>query len=208
MKLKEKILYKALELFQEKGISTVSPNQIAAALSISTGALTYHYKTKAVLIREVYEKMDAATKDFMKVEGYLTLNDFRKMMNNFQDFMRKHNFFFQDLTFIINNYPEIARLYAETNVRRLKQGKLIFDHYVKTGRMIPETEGVNYVYLTHNVYMVGAFWNIQSKVFNPTEIFEQPVDLVDMAWYMILPYLTDKGKEEYNQINEFLSSES
>lgn len=49
MKLKEKILIKAIELFNEKGISSTFPYQIAAAMNISTGNLTYHYKTKAIL---------------------------------------------------------------------------------------------------------------------------------------------------------------
>ena len=101
MKLKERILNKAVELFNEKGISSTSPNQIAAALNISSGNLTYHFKTKAVLVKEVYEKMDEDSQDFIKLEGYLTLDDFRKIMSTFRDFMQKHNFFFQDLFFIL-----------------------------------------------------------------------------------------------------------
>ncbi len=207
MKLKEKILIKAVELFNERGISSTSPNQIATALNISSGNLTYHFKTKAILIKEVYEKMHADSQDFIKLEGYLTLDDFRKIMRTFRDFMHKHNFFFQDLFFILYNYPEVGRLYEATNLMRLKQGRALFEHYVATGRMLPEKEGINYDYLTHNVWMVGAFWNLQSKIFTPGDLFEKPMDLVDMTWYMILPYLTKKGREEYEQINEFLGKQ-
>jgi hypothetical protein len=73
--------------------------------------------------------------------------------------------------------------------------------------MIPESEGIHYEFLTHNVWMVGAFWNLQSKIFSPGVLFEKPMDLVDMTWYMILPYLTKKGKEEYDQINAFLEKQ-
>ena len=206
MKLKEKILIKAVELFNDSGISSTSPNQIAAALNISTGNLTYHFKTKAILVKAVYEKMHADSQDFIKLEGYLTLDDFRKIMVAFRDFMRKHNFFFQDLFFILHNYPEVGRLYEETNLMRLKQGRSLFDYYIETGRMIPESEGINYDFLIHNVWMVGAFWNLQSKIFTPGVIFNKPMDLVEMTWYMILPYLTEKGKEEYEQINAFLKT--
>ena len=204
MKLKEKILIKAVELFNEQGISSTSPNQIAAALDISTGNLTYHFKTKSVLVKEVYEKMHAESIQFIKLTGYLTLNDFRKIMAEFRDFMEKHRFFFQDLFFIIHNYPEVGELYKATSLMRLKQGRSLLEHYIETGRMIPEKEGINYDYLTHNIWMMGAFWNLQSKIFNPEVIFKKQMDLVDMSWYMILPYLTKKGKEEYKQINEFL----
>ncbi len=206
MKLKEKILVKAVELFNEKGISSTSPNQIASSLNISSGNLTYHYKTKAMLVKEVYDKMHENSKDFIQLSGYLTLEDFRKIMKEFRDFMDKYRFFFHDLVFIVRNYPEVRALYEATNLQRFKQGRRLFEHYTETGRMIPEGEGINYNYLTHNVWMVAAFWNIQSRVITPGEIFEKPMDMVDMTWYMILPYLTKKGREEYEQINAYLKS--
>ncbi len=208
MKLREKILSKAIELFNEQGIPSTSPNQIASALNISTGNLTYHFKTKAILIKEVYEKIDAETRDFIKLEGYLTLDDFRKIMRNFRDFMEQNSFFFQDMAFILQNYPEVGKLYRESNLKRFRQGRMLFDYYIETGRMIPEEEGINYDFLIHNIWMVGCFWNTQSKVFTSSTLFEKPTDLVDMTWYMILPYLTKKGKEEYGQINDFLKKKT
>ncbi|MCI4647253.1 TetR/AcrR family transcriptional regulator [Phaeodactylibacter sp.] len=208
MKLKTKILNKAIELFNEQGISSTSPNQIAAALGISTGNLTYHYKTKASLVKEVYEQMDTDSQDFIKLEGYMTLHDFRKIIGSFQQFMHKHSFFFQDLFFILHNFPEVGKLYEGSNLRRLKHGRALFEHYIETGRMIPESGGINYDYLIHNVWMVCAFWNLQSKIFTPGTLFGKPMDIVDMTWHMILPYLTEKGKEEYDQINGFLQNNS
>ncbi|MEM7512550.1 MAG: TetR/AcrR family transcriptional regulator [Bacteroidota bacterium] len=207
MKLKERILIKAVELFNEKGISATSPNQIAAALNISSGNLTYHFKTKATLIKEVYERMDEESRDFIKMDGYLTLNDFRITMQGFRDFMEKYRFFFHDLVFILRNYPEVGELYVASNLKRFEQGRELFEYFVETGRMVPEEGGINYDFLTYNIWMVGAFWNIQSKVISPTSIFDQHKDMLDMTWYMIIPYLTEKGKEEYDQINAFLEKE-
>jgi hypothetical protein len=204
MKLKEKILLKAVELFNEQGISSTSPNQIAAALGISPGNLTYHFKTKAILVKEVYERMHAESKDIITLTGYLTLDDFRKIMISFRDFMQKHIFFFQDLFFILKNYPEVGKLYEKSNLLRLEQGRSLFDYYVETGRVKPETEGINYDFFIHNVWMVGAFWNLQSKIYTSKALFDKTMDMVDMTWYMLIPYLTEKGKEEYDQINEFL----
>lgn len=207
MKLKEKILVKAIELFNEKGISSTSPNQIAEALEISTGNLTYHFKTKATLIKKIYERMDNETKDLIQINDYLTLNEFRVIMSGFRDFMQKHRFFFQDLFYIIQNFPEVGKLYEASNLFRLKKGKALFGHYIQTGRMIPECNGINYDYLAHNVWMVSAFWNLQSKIFHPGTLFHNQMDLVEMTWYMILPYLTETGKEEYEQINAFLKKQ-
>ena len=207
MKLKKAIISKAVVLFNERGISSTSPNQIADALNISVGNLTYHFKTKADLVKEVYEKMHVDSENFIKLDGYLTLDDFRKIMNSFRDFMKSYSFFFQYLFFILIMYPRVGKLYEGTNVIGLKQGRSLFEYFIETGRMIPESGGINYDYLTHNIWMVGAFWNSQSKIYTSGSLFEEPMDLVDMTWYMILPYLTTKGKEEYEQINQFLKSQ-
>lgn len=208
MKLKEKIVIKAVDLFNERGIASTSPNQIAAALDISTGNLTYHYKTKATLIKKAYEKMHEESLDFINLEGYRTLNDFREIMKRFRDFMDRYRFFFQDLFFILQNYPEVGKLYEESNLIRLRLGRELFDYYIETGRCIPESQGINYDFLIHNVWMVGAFWNLQSKVYTPGALFDPGMDLVEMTWYMLLPYLTEKGKEEYAQINVFLEKQA
>ncbi len=207
MKLKEKIVKKAMELFNEHGICSTSPNQIATALNISTGNLTYHFRSKEILIEEIYKQMDAESQDFIKLEGYLTLDDFRKIMGSFRDFIQKNSFFFHDLVFILRNYPEVGKLYEKTNLKRLKQGRKLFDYYIETNRIIPEKQGINYDFLIHNIWMVGAFWDAQSKIFTSSLLFEKPMDLVDMTWYMILPYLTEKGREEYDQINDFLKKQ-
>lgn len=204
MKLKEKIILKAVELFNERGVANVSPNQIAAALTISTGNLTYHYKTKATLIRAIYERMHDDSRDYLNFDGYLTLDDFRKSMSKFQQFQGKYSFFLEDMVFITRKYPEVAALYEASNLMRFRQGRQLFDYYLATGRVMPETNGINYDYLVHNIWMVGAFWTAQEKILASPYSPDKSVDMVEMTWYMLLPYLTKKGKEEYAQINEYL----
>ncbi|MEO1652161.1 MAG: hypothetical protein AAFU64_01345, partial [Bacteroidota bacterium] len=51
------------------------------------------------------------------------------------------------------------------------------------------------------------FWNIQNKILASQVILEKTTGMQDMTWYMILPYLTEKGREEYNQINDYLKKE-
>ena len=111
MKLKEKILIKAVELFNERGVSSTSPNQIAAELNISVGNLTYYYKTKAILIKEVYVYMSNNSLEFVKLTGYMTLDDFRQIMIRFRDFKMKYSFFFDDIPFIVRNYLEVGKLF-------------------------------------------------------------------------------------------------
>lgn len=207
MKLKAKIFHQAIALFNERGISNVSPNQIAAALSISPGNLTYHYKTKAILIREIYEQMHVDSSDYLEIEGYLTLADFRKIMSKFQQFQAKYSFFFHDMVLVTRNYPEVGKLYEASNLSRFQQGRQLFDHYIATDRMVPETHGINYDYLIQTIWMVGAFWTTKEKIMTAPQPIAQPANMVEMSWYLILPYLTEKGRMEYDQINAYLQLE-
>ncbi|OJJ14341.1 hypothetical protein BKI52_43465 [marine bacterium AO1-C] len=207
MKLKEKIVLKAIELFNERGIANVSPNQIAAALKISPGNLTYHYKTKANLMQTIYERMHTETLDYLDFEGYITLNDFRQSMQKFQQFQQKYSFFLDDMVFITRNYPEVAKMYEASNLRRLQQGRKLFDYYIATGRVLPEANGINYDYFVLNVWMAGAFWTTQEKILTVPNPMTKPANMVEMTWSMLLPYLTEKGREEYFQIIELLKLE-
>jgi AcrR family transcriptional regulator len=62
MNTKEKILSKALELFNEKGYNTITTRSIAAELGISAGNLHYHFKHSEdilkILFSEMTQKMD------------------------------------------------------------------------------------------------------------------------------------------------------
>lgn len=205
MKLKEKIFLKAVELFNERGIANVSPNQIAAALEISSGNLTYHYKTKAILVRTIYERMNEDSEYFIPTDGHHTLADFREISTRFQQFQKKYSFFFHDIVYIIRNYPEVGKLYEASSLDRLQKGRQLIDYYIATGRLMPETDGINYNYLIHTVWMLGVFWSTQGKILSQTQFLEASADMVELCWHTILPYLTEKGREEYFQINEFLN---
>ena len=204
MKLKERIIQKAIELFNQNGVSNVSPNQIAASLEISTGNLTYHFKTKAVLVKAIYERMHLDSEDYLDVEGYLTLDDFRKVIGKFQSFQAEYSFFFHDMVFVTRNYPEVGKLYEASNLNRFKKARKLFDYYIATDRFLPEENGINYDYLIHNIWMVGAFWSSQEKIMTSPNQLNKPDDMVEMSWYIILPYLTKKGREEYDQVNTHL----
>ncbi len=206
MKLKEKIFLKAVELFNARGIANVSPNQIAAALEISSGNLTYHYKTKAILVQTIYERMHEDSQDFIRTDGYLSLGDFREILTHFQQFQEKYRFFFHDMVYITRNYPEVGKLYEASSIDRIKRGRQLIDYFIGTGHFLPEEQGINYNYLIHTVWMLGVFWATQEKILSTAPLSGKPADMVSLSWHMILPYLTEKGREEYFQVSENLQN--
>lgn len=206
MKLKEKILSKSIQLFNEQGIASTSPNQIASELEISPGNLTYHFKTKADLVLSIYELMIEHSQNYIPFEGYLSLNDFRLMITRFQEFVQEYSFFFSDIALIVRNYPDVGKLIEKVNLKRFKEVRMLFEHYRQTERMLPESEVINYDYLTHRLWSIVALWETQNIIIPSKKVLNEEISMVDMAWNMIFTYLTEKGKEEYEQIQKFLKN--
>jgi len=57
MNTKEKILSKALELFNEKGYNNITTRHIAAELAISAGNLHYHFKHSEDIIKILFDEL-------------------------------------------------------------------------------------------------------------------------------------------------------
>jgi len=203
MSIKEKIQQQAIALFSDKGFSAVTMRQIADALGISPGNLTYHYKSKSDLIAVIYQQMHEEAKDYIITEGYITLHHFEQMMEKYYKLTQRYKFFFNDVVHITRQYSEVGKMYEESNLLRFEQGKKLLDYYVASGRMKPASALIDYDKLVHNIWMVSAFWSSQEQVIPSPDYPTNKTTPVDMAMQLLIPHLTEKGMEEYQQIKKF-----
>ena len=93
-KTKAKIIQKALELYNERGIANVSSKTIAAELNISDGNLRYHYKNKEALITtillEMIEKLKVIENNFSISENAIDRSFFFNTFKN--SYVITHNY--------------------------------------------------------------------------------------------------------------------
>ncbi|TCI91431.1 TetR/AcrR family transcriptional regulator [Tenacibaculum sp. M341] len=204
MSVKDKIQASAISLFNEKGFSSVTMRQLAEALQMSPGNLTYHYKTKKSLIELIYKKMHEEASNYIVTEGYITLHDFELMMERFHGLMKRYRFFFNEVVHIIRQFPEVKKMYEASNLIRFEQGRKLINYYVESGRMKPESLFVDYNKLVHNIWMISAFWSSQDQVITTPTYQVNQTTPVAMVMQLIIPHLTEKGLEEYQQIKKFV----
>ena len=203
--MKEKIKIKAIALFNEFGISTVSMLQIAESLSISAGNLSYHYKTKAILLDKIYEDIHKESIDLaVAKDSYITLHYFEVILMQFNKTQKKYTFFFNELVHITRVYPEVIKKYELINIKRFKDARKIIDYYIKTGRIIEEEGTVDYDKLIYTVFMISTFWQSQSQVINDKDVLLNKCHPVEMLWNLLTPYLTKEGLQEYHQIKQYV----
>ena len=204
--MKEEIKKEAIKLFNIHGMSNVSMKQIADSLSISAGNLQYHFKSKEKLLASIYYDMYEENKNYILPENvYITLFHFEEMMRNFDSLQQHYNFFFNDIVNINKTYPEIAEHYKLINLNRFKEGRKLIDYYVETGRMLPESEMIDYNKTIHLIWMASTFWQAQKLVITAANYETNKCGAVEMLWTLLLPYLTDKGLEEYHQLRQFVA---
>lgn len=203
--MKEKIKQKAISLFNVHGMSNVSMKQIADALGIRAGNLQYHFKDKEALVTAVYDDMYSESVNFILPKNtYITLFHFEAMMVGFDGIQNRFSFFYNDLVHIVKTYPNIADRQEQYNLVRLTDARKLIDYYVETGRLIPESATVDYDKIIHVIWMTSMFWQSQKRVMRYADYKGNKCPVMDMNWSFVLPFLTKKGLEEYEQIKKFV----
>lgn len=194
-------------LFNKLGISTVSMLQIAESLSISAGNLSYHYKNKATLLSVIYTDIENNSLNIDSLSNsYITLHHFEIILLSFYETQKKYTFFFNELVHIARVYPNIIRKYEQTNLTRFEDAKKIIDYYINTGRLIKESEYIDYDKLIYSIFMISTFWQSQNQIISNSQKLMEQNSPMNMFWHLLIPYLTTEGLQEYEQIKKYVKT--
>jgi len=190
---KSKIVDQSIEFFNQYGYSNVSLHQIAKAINLSSGNLTYHYPKKEDLMDAVYATFVDELLSLQTALGVgrgldemiLELNEFIKVQNRFL-------FFYVDLLDIGRNYPSIAKrhhAHIKGQINRI-ENNLNFNY--SAGVLKKEFKNELGV-LAETIWMTVVFYPSQ-MIIRGKEISQ--TELLDTITSLIKPYL----KSEYSQV--------
>ncbi|MBK7959190.1 MAG: TetR/AcrR family transcriptional regulator [Bacteroidetes bacterium] len=79
MKTEERIIAKALEMFNLKGIEYVGMRELAAILDMRVSNITYYFPTKDDLVNRLSMDLNKLNSKYVKVQDDLTLAQFLMM---------------------------------------------------------------------------------------------------------------------------------
>lgn len=110
VELRERIVVKAMELFRESGIKSITMDDIAASLGISKRTLYEVYRDKETLLKECILKSQLEMTDFLSQVLAKSTNVMEVILMCYQrsieDFHKTNKRFFED----IKKYPKIYEL--------------------------------------------------------------------------------------------------
>ncbi|MDL2218734.1 TetR/AcrR family transcriptional regulator [Ruminococcaceae bacterium OttesenSCG-928-O06] len=191
--IKEEILNTARRLFNQRGYNEVSMRDIADALSISVGNLTYHYPRKEDLMEAVVLEMHRYYTPPTVPQSLPALNAlFARLQNNVQ----QNAFYFWHYTQLAQLSPVIHDI----------QTKVLQDHHAmllgalqlfeSQGLVQPEAYKGHYTQLALAVKILCVYWEPHSHM---SEGLPLPNDFLDCIWSVLIPVLTDEGREIYRE---------
>ena len=202
MNTKSSIIKQAVYLFNKKGFFNVSINDIAQAMGISPGNFTYHFKRKEHLLAAIQEEvLDNAIEIFPKDE-YVTLFHFQELFTQFYGIQKKYRFFFMDILYLIEEYPDIMNQYQLATSKRFEDARRLINYYIDSDRLVSEEERVNYDLIIRTLWMTSTFWSAGTTLLDKKNMSMVEDSPLQTLWEVLKPYLTDKGYNEYLEITQ------
>lgn len=114
--LADRILAKSLQLFNRNGVSVVTNRDVAKALNISSGNLTYHFNKKTDIIDTLVDQMEAEFKVILNRIPNDAENMTIAQADGMLDLMRvvwRYRFFFNSIRYLIQIDPSQRKRFNE-----------------------------------------------------------------------------------------------
>ncbi|PXW15292.1 TetR family transcriptional regulator [Chryseobacterium sp. CBTAP 102] len=175
MKTKDKILSKALELFNDKGYNNVTTRHIAAELNISAGNLHYHFKHSEdiikILFSELTLKMDELLNLMKKTENK-TLEDLYKFTYSTSEIFYSYRFIFINFIDILSQNPDVESKYERINFSRKEEFQQIFSDLQKSNIFQKDIPHFIIDGLVEQIFIIADNWLTHNRLIlklNPKE---------------------------------------
>jgi AcrR family transcriptional regulator len=195
MKTKEKILWEALDLFNEKGVDSVSSKQISDEMGISYGNLCYHYPRKDDVVMQLYIKFQEELDDqFIEIQqqGFdieMMLESLRKMLEIFY----KYKFISLGFTSIVRRFPRIKKSALENFEKRKFVMRQVVDFLISQGYVKFERIEGHYDNIIHLTQIMLNSWISDSETFYKGTEHEKINYYLEIFYSYMRPHLTSSG---------------
>ncbi len=199
MKTRERILEKALELMNEKGLENVSTYDIARALDIRQSNITYYFPTKSDIINALGKRMiQEVDQPFENVAPHeFSFGYFYRLIDGVMQVHLRYRF-------LMLNYATVITADRELNdhfIKVLEARPAAFagiitlldaNGYLKGGEMLPHNKTILYV---ENI--VAIYWVQEAAIYHAhLSDAEKRRHYIKLFFQAFVPYLTPKGEAD------------
>lgn len=202
MNTRGKILDKALEMFNERGIEYVGLRELAAVLDMRVGNITYYFPTKDDLVYQLSLELSKANAETIVANENITMLVFLQMLHKvFQNHVR-FRCLLLSFVHLMEQNKLIAAAYKQTQNVRSATIKTNIAALANSGYLSTKEEG-EVEFLVSTLALINRFWISEAAIsFRQLNSEEQIGHYLSLITKLLLPYSTVKGKKD---IRDFLA---
>jgi AcrR family transcriptional regulator len=201
---KEKIIESAVKLFNINGLVNVRLQHIADEAFVSIGNMTYHYKTKELIVQAIWEQLVKKQRELLADYRVVPLfEDIERQLRSTFALQQKYLFFYLDTLEVMRAFPDIQQAHRQHIVWQVQQVTTMLSFNVARGAFVsPPTEG----YLRHlaqQYWMASDLWLYRQKIvglrIDEYELYRETL------WHLLMPNFTIMGHQEFRQLNALIA---
>ncbi len=200
MVMEEKILGKALEMFNRQGIEYTGIRELAAALGIRPSNITYYFPTKDDLVLRLSNDLNQLNSGLVIEYPELSLSEFLHMFRCvFQNHV-KYRCLLLSFVHIMEQNKKLAERYKQTKSDRSSTLKHNIQTLLTCG-YLEKTKDTDIDFLVANIALIVRFWISEASVsLRHLKTDEQIEFFVQMIAQCLQPHLSAKGMQQLNSV--------
>lgn len=208
MKTRDKIVYAALELFNQHGERNITTNHIADHIEISPGNLYYHFRNKQEIVREIFALYSAELLErFTPIQGSQeSLTMLKSYLDSIFTLMWKYRFFYANLPEILSRDEQLHEQYIDVQEKLQANLIAIMQEFVSLKLLDVNEQQLKSLVCT--LHLIACSWlAYQSAMASKTCITEQMVKqgMLQML-NVVKPVATEQGLEQLQLLEEAVST--
>ncbi|MFW1470597.1 TetR/AcrR family transcriptional regulator [Vibrio parahaemolyticus] len=208
MKTRDKIVYVALELFNQHGERNITTNHIADHIEISPGNLYYHFRNKQEIVREIFALYSAELLErFTPIQGSQeSLTMLKSYLDSIFTLMWKYRFFYANLPEILSRDEQLHEQYIDVQEKLQANLIAIMQEFVSLKLLDVNEQQLKSLVCT--LHLIACSWlAYQSAMASKTSITEQMVKqgMLQML-NVVKPVATEQGLEQLQLLEEAVST--
>lgn len=199
----ERILDTSAELFNQFGIEAVSIAQIAAALKISTGNLTYHYKRKQDLVQALAKSLEQELSSALENFPYVSSPPvFTNAFVDVIDLTLRYRFLFTGANYILQNELIEFERYALL-ISTIKKTLMTHSRWlIKNGYMRAVSKPYSLELLLDSIWWQWLGWLHMSQLRAAVPAISHSkmlADAVTHIFFLAHPYVDEKFSKRVHE---------
>jgi AcrR family transcriptional regulator len=193
MKTEEKILAKALVMFNERGIEYVGLRELAAILDMRVSNITYYFPTKDDLVYQIAVALNESNSKLFVHNPAVTLEGFIHMLKLVYENQLTYKCLFLSFVHLMEQNKKIALRYQQTQTNRFNTLRLNLQTLVQSGELLIEDD--KELEIVHSTLtLVNRFWISEAQIsYRHLSARQQVNHYILIVTRLLLPYASPEG---------------